>query len=162
MTPQIQKHVERLVRERGLNRGLVLEVGSLDINGGVRQFFDRVEGYIGVDQQPGKGVDLVCNAHGLALGGMTYDTVLCLEMLEHDEAPWLTVPVLHRLLAPGGTLIVSTPTSGFPEHRHPQDYWRFMRDAYTGFIMKGLVDQEIIEVRDTQGHPGLIGAGKQP
>jgi len=36
-----------------------LEIGSLDINGSVRQFFDGGS-YIGLDVAPGHGVDIVC------------------------------------------------------------------------------------------------------
>ena len=43
----------------------VLEVGSLDINGSVRGYFQDCE-YIGLDVGPGPGVDVVC-------GGQEYD-----------------------------------------------------------------------------------------
>ena len=38
----------------------ILEIGSLDINGSVRDFLEPFAGqYIGIDAQKGKGVDLV-------------------------------------------------------------------------------------------------------
>ena len=47
------------------SRRRVLEVGSRDVNGSVRQFFDGGE-YVGVDWRPGPCVDLVLLAHEMA------------------------------------------------------------------------------------------------
>jgi hypothetical protein len=44
----------------------VLEVGSLNINGTVRDFFDAKE-YVGVDLIEGPGVDRVCAGQDLRL-----------------------------------------------------------------------------------------------
>jgi 2-polyprenyl-3-methyl-5-hydroxy-6-metoxy-1,4-benzoquinol methylase len=38
-----------------------------------------------------------------------FDTVLCLDVLEHLVDPWSVVQQLHRLMRPGGVLIVSVP-----------------------------------------------------
>jgi 2-polyprenyl-3-methyl-5-hydroxy-6-metoxy-1,4-benzoquinol methylase len=38
-----------------------------------------------------------------------YDTVLCLDVLEHLVDPWSTARRIHRLLRPGGTIIISLP-----------------------------------------------------
>ncbi len=62
----------------------VLEVGSLDINGSVRQFFEGCS-YLGVDLGEGKGVDLVCRGHLLNLPESTFDTVISCECFEHDK-----------------------------------------------------------------------------
>jgi len=60
----------------------------------------------------------------------SFDVVVCLETLEHIEAQARAVGELHRVLAPGGRLLVSVPESGFetealranahanPYHRH--------------------------------------------
>jgi hypothetical protein len=42
----------------------VLEVGSLNINGTVRDFFDSTR-YIGADVAEGRDVDVVCNGENL-------------------------------------------------------------------------------------------------
>ncbi len=39
----------------------------------------------------------------------TLDLILCLDVLEHLKDPWETVKYLHKLLRPGGSLIVSIP-----------------------------------------------------
>lgn len=38
-----------------------------------------------------------------------FDTILCLDVLEHLPDPWATVARLEAMLAPGGSLIVSLP-----------------------------------------------------
>ena len=38
-----------------------------------------------------------------------FDTVLCLDVLEHLYDPWATVSAVHRALAPGGALVISLP-----------------------------------------------------
>lgn len=126
--------VQRYVRRHQLAGGNVLEVGSLNVNGTVRGLFAGGS-YLGVDIVDGPGVDRVVNAHQLVdeLGpsdpGGGFDLVLCLEMLEHDDAPWLTMAQLGACVRPGGHLLVSARGNGFPEHNRP-DRWRFMRDGF--------------------------------
>jgi hypothetical protein len=40
----------------------VLELGSFNVNGTVRDVFHSVEQYVGVDERPGPCVDVVCKA----------------------------------------------------------------------------------------------------
>lgn len=58
----------------------VLEIGSLDINGGVRGLFaDCV--YTGIDVAPGPGVDIVCQGQDYDAPDSTYDSVICCEVM---------------------------------------------------------------------------------
>ena len=61
----------------------VLEVGSLDINGTVRIFFDNCD-YTGLDLGEGKGVDLIEEGQNYDAPDETYDTVLSTECFEHN------------------------------------------------------------------------------
>jgi 2-polyprenyl-3-methyl-5-hydroxy-6-metoxy-1,4-benzoquinol methylase len=45
------------------------------------------------------------------------DRVLCIETLEHLEAPWLVLRQAARLVAPGGRIVVSTPNIQTLRHR---------------------------------------------
>jgi SAM-dependent methyltransferase len=141
MTPQIIHFAGRAVADFGIRSGRVLEVGSQDVNGSVRPIFENANctEYIGIDIAAGPRVDRVMDAHAIAdvWEPATFDTVVCCEMLEHDLRPWVTVEGMKRVLKPGGNLFVSTPTFGFPEHRHPIDCYRFGKDAYEGFIFEG-------------------------
>lgn len=63
----------------------VLEIGSLNINGSLRDLFLDQSNYWGIDVQDGPGVDEVADARtwsGFTSGG--YDLVLCAEVLEHQ------------------------------------------------------------------------------
>jgi SAM-dependent methyltransferase len=60
-------------------------------------------------------------------------TVLCVDMLEHCERPWLAVEQMRRLLAPGGALLM-TSVFAFPIHNHPSDYWRFTPEAVRSLL----------------------------
>ena len=95
-------------------RRRVVEFGSADVNGNVRDLLGDAE-YIGVDIRPGPNVDVVADA-------ATYDPpwrpdlVLCLNMLEHTEDGPAIVANAHRMLAPSGALMVSVPDASFPIH----------------------------------------------
>lgn len=96
--------------------GPVLEIGSRDINGGVRDLFPA-DGYHGIDLAEGKGVDEVVDVvdHNPK---RKYGTVVCCEVLEHYEDPEAVIRSAFRLLKNGGTLLVTaagpsrTPHSG--------------------------------------------------
>lgn len=163
MTPQIQQWVKAAKKDFIKSPGKVLEIGSLDVNGNVREFFSDAEDYIGIDMMSGKGVDKVMEAHGIlkVWPKETFDTVLCLEMLEHDNAFWKTVDIMHKVLKKGGFLVVSTPTFGFPLHRFPKDYFRFGEDAYKEIIFKDFKILRTSEVRDIENSPGICCVGKK-
>jgi SAM-dependent methyltransferase len=54
----------------------------------------------------------------------SYDTAICLETLEHVPEPWRAAGEIHRILAPGGTLILSVPHLS-RLHDVPNDFYRF-------------------------------------
>lgn len=48
----------------------------------------------------------------IARGG-PFDTIICLDVLEHLNDPWAVVASLHRGLSPGGVLLVSVPNVNY-------------------------------------------------
>ena len=163
MTPQIQQWVKKVRYDFIKSPGKVLEIGSLDINGSVREFFSDAIEYIGIDMMGGKGVDKVIQAHDILKmwGEEAFNTVLCLEMLEHDNAFWVTLENIRKVLKKGGFLIVTTPTFGFPLHRYPKDYFRFGEDAYKEIIFKGFKILGLSQVKDRENSPGICCIGKK-
>lgn len=119
--------------------GKVLDVGSLNVNGSVRDLFHDAEEYIGVDFRGGLEVDIVINAHDMKdhFGELIFDTIICMNQLEHDNEFWVTLEQIHKLLKPGGYFLTAMPTFGFPIHEHPQDFWRAGEDAFKNVIYKG-------------------------
>ncbi len=163
MTPQIESWVKKAKKDFIKKPGRVLEIGSKDITGSVRQYFDDAIHYIGTDMEQGFGVDVIIDSHNLLkkFKVQSFDTILCHEMLEHDNAPWITIEIMHKLLKRGGTLVVSTPTFGFPLHRHPKDYFRYGEDAYREIIFKDFKILRLAEVKDRDGNPAICCIGKK-
>ena len=57
---------------------LVLDIGSLDINGNNQYLFDDCL-YLGVDLLPGKNVDLITKGHALNLPDESVDVIVSTE-----------------------------------------------------------------------------------
>ena len=93
----------------------VLEVGSLDINGSVRELFSACD-YTGVDLQLGPGVDLACPGQLLALPSGHFDTVISAECFEHNPFWRETLANMLRMTRPGGLVVISCATTGRKEH----------------------------------------------
>ena len=83
--------------------------------------------YLAVDCRAVPGVDVVCDVHRLtsALAPGCADFVLCLDVFEHLERPWVAAREIHDVLRPGGTLLLTTPFN-YWLHGEPavKDYWR--------------------------------------
>lgn len=92
----------------------VLEVGSLDINGSVRQFFTKCN-YTGLDIIQGAGVDVVSPVHKYQPGKL-FDTIISTEMLEHDCHWRKSLRQMEKLLKPGGLLLITAAGHGRAEH----------------------------------------------
>tara|TARA_Y100000817_G_C16778692_1_gene509540 strand:+ start:214 stop:747 length:534 start_codon:yes stop_codon:yes gene_type:complete len=93
----------------------VLEVGSLDINGTVRIFFDNCD-YTGLDLGEGKGVDLIEEGQNYDAPDETYDTVLSTECFEHNPYWKETFLNMIRLCKKNGLVFFTCATDGNPEH----------------------------------------------
>lgn len=163
MTPQIQNWVKNAKENFIKKPGRVLEIGSKDITGSVREFFADASEYIGTDMERGFGVDVIIDAHDLLKKYKkgSFDIVICCEMLEHDNNPFQTINIMKELVKKGGLLIVTTPTFGFPLHRHPKDYFRYGEDAFREIIFKGFEILKLGEVRDIEGNPTICCIGKK-
>lgn len=160
MHPSVALWTQAKVEQHALG-GAVLEVGSYDVNGSVRAFFAGCD-YIGVDMREGPGVDRVAEASALPFDAGTFDVVVSTEMLEHDAAFWLSLPEMARVLKPGGHLLLTARSTGFPIHDFPSDYWRFSPEAIgVLFALAGLTTVEIVPDPDPQS-PGVFGLATKP
>jgi hypothetical protein len=101
---------------------LVLDCGSLDINGNNRYLFTKCD-YIGVDVIAGKNVDVISPVHQLTYCPEIFDVIISTEMLEHDKYYQLSLKKMIGLLFPGGLLFFTCATEGRQEHgttdKHP-------------------------------------------
>ena len=94
---------------------MVLDIGSLDINGNNRYLFEDCL-YLGIDVGEGQNIDIVCKAHELSLPDNSFDAIISTETLEHDRFYSQTLRNAYRLLKPGGLLLLTCATEGRPEH----------------------------------------------
>ncbi|NTV70738.1 MAG: class I SAM-dependent methyltransferase [Azonexaceae bacterium] len=93
----------------------VLEIGSLDINGSIRDFFKNCD-YIGLDIGSGKGVDIVCEGQKYDAPDNSFDQVISCEVMEHNPHWLKTTLNMIRLCRPGGLVVITCATTGRPEH----------------------------------------------
>lgn len=123
-----------VTRHLELLGGPYLEVGSKDY--GSTQDLRSLVGarYVGVDLEPGPGVDVVADLAGpleaidAVLGGDRFGTIFCLSVLEHCRRPFAMAENLTRLLRPGGSVCLSVPFA-WKFHGYPSDYWRFTHEG---------------------------------
>jgi SAM-dependent methyltransferase len=107
----------------------VVELGAMNVNGTLRDFCPLGATYIGLDAAAGLGVDIVVKpGDPLPLESETADIVIASSMLEHDIFFWETFLEMARIVKPGGTIYINTPSNG-KYHRHPVDNWRFYPDS---------------------------------
>jgi len=102
----------------------ILEVGSLDINGSVREFFIDCD-YTGLDVGPGPCVDVVCSGHVYDAPDNTFDVVISCEAFEHNQEWVQTFHNMWRMCKDEGLFIMTCASKGRLEHgtsrSYPQD-----------------------------------------
>lgn len=124
----------------------VLEVGSMNVNGGLRELIESLgpAAYTGIDIAPGKGVDAVCACRDIpsCFGNDSFDLVLATEVLEHIECWQEAIRNMKAVCRPDGYILVSTRSKGFLYHGYPEDYWRFevddMRVIFSDYVIEHL------------------------
>ena len=93
----------------------VVEIGSLNINGTVRIFFDNCY-YIGLDVAEGKDVDVVCEGQKFNAPNESFDVAISCECFEHNPEWVATFRNMYRLIRPGGMILMTCATTGRAEH----------------------------------------------
>ena len=121
----------------------VLEVGSLNINGSIRRFFQQCN-YVGVDLGAGQDVDVVAKGEDLSYGDGSFDVVASCECFEHNPE-W--AKTLQNMIRMAGSLVFfSCATTGRPEHgtrrTSPKDA-PFCEDYY-----RNLTENDVRQVVD--------------
>jgi len=92
-------------------------------------FETKVTRYVAADvaPTPGRALDVVLTpGQPVPLNDATFETVLSSQTLEHVPSPEFYLRECHRLLKPGGVLILTAPMQ-WRHHETPHDYYRFTR-----------------------------------
>lgn len=118
----------------------VLEVGSLNVNGSIRELLPDQSSAWGIDIVDGPGVDQVYDGVTIPLPMQTpfkdedgprlgrWGGVVCCEVFEHVADPIYMAAEIVRVVEPGGIILVTARAPGFGYH-NPPDRWRFMPGA---------------------------------
>lgn len=148
---------KRIIDSRRLASKSVLEVGSINVNGSLRQYFTGE--YIGVDLRPGPGVDRIANGHDLPFKSRSFGVVVCTETLSHDPYPWKTIKEMYRILRKGGILILTVRGIGFGRNDSPCDYYRFTEDGVNALLTDA--GFEVGEVEPDPQYSGVLAWGQK-
>ena len=115
----------------------ILEVGAFDVNGSLKDFKRQDCEWVGVDLEPGKGVNIVIErASKLPFKNNSFDLVVATSVFEHDPTFWLTFNEMLRVVKPNGFIYICAPSNGWV-HRYPMDVYRFYPDAGIGLVEWG-------------------------
>jgi len=89
------------------------------------------------DNKSENGVSILC---------AKYDAILCFEVLEHVNQPFLAVNNLKYMLKPGGMLYLTTPFN-FRIHNPLPDNWRFTEHGLRQLFSDGwhILDIQTVE-----------------
>jgi hypothetical protein len=114
-----------------LNEPTVVEIGSQNINGSLRDVAtNNVKKYVGLDFAEGVGVDIVLtDAYKYPLEDNSFDILVTSSCLEHSEMFWLSFLEGMRILKDDGIMYINAPSAWMMYHRFPVDCWRFWPDA---------------------------------
>ncbi len=122
---------------------------TLDIGSGGsgydRYFLNRVT----VDIDPARKPDIVADAEHLPFKDGEFSRILCTEVLEHVRNPRAAIAEMYRVLAPGGTLILTTRFV-YPLHDTPHDYWRFTRYGMEELFRDWEIEELVPETVDAE------------
>jgi SAM-dependent methyltransferase len=122
-----------------------------------QQLFNNVSNYVGVDieesghDHTNSKVDYFWDGKTLPFKNESFDNVVAFEVLEHVFEVDNALTELHRVLKPGGGLLVSTPFM-YREHEGPFDAAR-----YTSWGMNHLLTKSKFSVLVQKKTSGVIG-----
>lgn len=140
----------------------VLEVGARNVNGSARPLVERhgPAEYVGVDIASGPGVDAICDITKLLerFGPSRFDLILCTEVMEHVRDWRSALHNLKGVLAPAGTLLLTTRSAGFHYHGYPYDFWRYEPEDIE--VLMGDMSLDVLE-RDPSA-PGVFFVATKP
>jgi ubiquinone/menaquinone biosynthesis C-methylase UbiE len=131
--------------QHSINTKIVLDIGSLDINGSLYEIFQGAKQYIGLDQNDGKNVTMIGNSHEIPLEDKSVDIIVCSSCFEHDDMFWVSFLEMCRTIKSGGYIYIQAPSNG-PYHAHPVDNWRFYKDAWSALEKWGKVNNYNIKL----------------
>jgi SAM-dependent methyltransferase len=145
----LKRNNEVVERHLLFMKGIVYDLGC-----GVRPYEHDImrtaTGYVGIDwsNTPHElQADIVADLNEpLPVPDAVADTVVSFQVLEHLKAPQVMLNEAHRILVPGGGIVLTVPFQWWV-HEAPHDYFRFTRHGLEHlFDTAGFTDIRISEV----------------
>jgi SAM-dependent methyltransferase len=96
-------------------------------------------------------LDYVCDVLAIPVNDASVDCVLCTEVLEHLPEPIRLLGEIHRMLRPGGRLIVTAPL-GSRLHQQPYHFY----GGYTPHWYKHFLESAGFEVETLERNRGFF------
>lgn len=96
--------------------------------------------------------DAVGRGEQLPFRAGSFDAVVCSEVIEHVADPAALIAELHRVLRPGGRLLLSSPFL-YPIHGDPHDYQRLTETR----LRQLLRDFEDVQIGVSGYFPSVVG-----
>jgi SAM-dependent methyltransferase len=123
--------------------GAQLEV--LDVGGRIQPYRPLLEGrlrrYVAIDLRPTQLVNIVAGGERIPLAGERFDLVICTQVLEYVPDPAAAIAEMHRVLKPGGRLLLSVPSACPRDADH--ECWRFLPGGLRN-LLKDFRDVEVV------------------
>lgn len=147
---RLKAFIKRLSRETIAGRAM------LDVGAGETQYKKYFSHLTYTAQDSGVGdpnwdfshIDIVSEIYDIPLPDVSFDYILCTQVMEHLAFPDKAFAEFARLAKPGGRLFVTCPMT-WKEHQKPHDFFR-----YTQFSLKRLAEDhgfKIIEINKVGG-----------
>lgn len=95
--------------------------------------------------------DIIGDIHAMPFEDGSWSAIICTEVLEHVENPFQAVHEIHRVLKPGGLLLITSPFfwSWHGKEGYYRDFWRFTHEGWAQ-LLKDFSSVRITECKWTE------------
>ncbi len=128
-------------------KGRMLDIGCADKPYEMLTNY-KVEEYVGLEHAGSlhslSKADVIADAHNTPLEGSSFDTILSTSVLEHLKHPYEAICEMHRILKPGGHIILTCPLF-WHLHEEPNDFFRFTKHGLRFMFAEAGLDILILQ-----------------
>lgn len=144
----LRRAVEEQLKAHASGDALDAGAGTLTYRPLIKKY---TRSYTSIDFKPTHPqLDHVADIQQMPMQDKSFDTVTCIEVLEHVPYPAKALAEIFRVLRPGGKLIMTVPLMGYL-HNEPHDYYR-----YTKYGLNVLLKDAGFEIVSIEPNGGLL------